>query len=106
MDKTRKKNIHVMAEKKRRNWYIHLLIFAILQLVFFIFDNRFSWSIFGLNDIGEWFVSDFTSLKEGVQIYDSQPLNSLLVIWGIVLLIDTIITLYFMIRIRGNGKTE
>lgn len=88
MTKKNKKADRTQSRKSQFIWYIHIFIFAIVQLVFFIFDGDIGrdWDINGLNSIGEWVVFN-NPLREWVQIHKSQPLNGVTATWGIVLLI-------------------
>lgn len=96
-----KKNIkqhgRALARKKRRVWYIHLLIFAIVQLVFSIFDGSSDWLIFNLNSSGEWLVYDLNPLGDWFQFYDSQKINLLNFIWVIALIIHGLGSLSYTI---------
>ncbi|AVD57090.1 MULTISPECIES: YfzA family protein [Heyndrickxia] len=86
------KNGHANAAKKRYGWYIHLLIFVLAQLVFFIFDNvSASKNIFNLNDYGKWSVSAISPIYDWLQIYKSPQFNLIFVIWGAILIIDGLI---------------
>ncbi|WP_404452218.1 hypothetical protein LG329_17960 [Virgibacillus necropolis] len=101
-NKIKKKYGRAHARKKRRGWYIHLLIFVIVQLVFSTFDGFSDWPIFNLNPYGEWFVYDLNPLGEWFQIYKSQEINLLNFIWVITLIIHGLGSLSYTIWPRKD----
>lgn len=98
MTKKNKKADGRRSRKPQFIWYIHIFIFAIVQLVFFIFDGDIGrdWDIIGLNSIGEWAVFN-NPLREWVQIHNSQPLNGITASWGIVLLLHGALVIFHII---------
>lgn len=86
-----------LARKKRRVWYIHLLIFVIVQLVFSTFDGSSDWLIFNLNSSGQWLVNDLDPLGDWFQFYDSPKINLLNFVWGIALIMHGLSSLFYTI---------
>ena len=94
MARKNKKSARTKARKSRFIWYIHILIFTIVQLVFFILDGDIGrdWDINGLNSMGNWVVFN-NPLREWVQIHNSQPLNGITATWGILLLLHGVLVI-------------
>ena len=103
-DGSEQKAVPVDAKIKRRRFYIHLIIFAIAQITFFIMDGYSHWTIFNLNPIGEWVEVNLSHLWKWVQIYDYEMFNLLTVTWVIVLLIGGLVS-FFHNFLSKRGKS-
>ncbi|WP_211748198.1 hypothetical protein [Paenibacillus sp. Marseille-Q4541] len=68
-------------------WYMHLCIFALAQLLFFVFDDYDTWHAFKLNPMGEWILFNLNSFLDFVLIHKSNQLNGVTLLWGILVLI-------------------
>lgn len=81
-------------KRKKFGWLIHLVIFLIIQFVFFRLDGYSGWHIFRLNPQGEWAVDKLSPLVEWFQLYEYEYFNLVTVGWGVVLIIDILASLY------------
>lgn len=83
------------AKKKRRNWFIHLIIFMMGQFAFFILDDYAHWTIFNLNPLGEWIEANLSHLWSWIQLYEFHLFNLVTMIWGLLVIIDGIMLLFY-----------
>jgi len=67
--------------KWRFSWFMHLLLFVFFQSIFSIFDESKVWVIFNLNKRGEQVVSSLHLLFDKFQMYNSEQLNYVTVVW-------------------------
>lgn len=73
--------------KWRFSWWMHLVLFASFQVVFMLFDGSEIWIVLGMNELGEWFISEFHVLFDWFQLYHTEQLNYVTVVWGGALII-------------------
>lgn len=89
-----KSDNRTVARKKRKNWFIHLIIFVLAQIAFLIVDNYVTWLNFNLNPLGEWAKANFFDHFSGwVNIYKIETFNWMTAIWGILLIIHGLISI-------------
>lgn len=81
------------SSKYRFAWLIHLLVFVMAQVIFTFFDGAKVWMIFNLNDMGKKGVAYFDWLFGSFQVYDSEQLNFVTVVWIIALVLHGIETI-------------
>lgn len=89
-----------VTRKKRGSWFVHLIVFVVVQIGFFLRENL-EWTIFDLNNVGLWFEETMPPIK-WMQLYDLKILNYVTLIWGILLLLDGLLT----IRKNVNSRRE
>src|SRR5699024_372212 len=92
---TKTKNNRVSARKKRVKWYLHVLIFAVMQFVFYTLDGYNGWHIFNLNSLGEKAVQFLSPLVEWFAVYENPHFNLVTVVWGIILIINGLLSLFY-----------
>lgn len=83
--------VEQIPSKKRFSWLLHLLLFALFQITFILFDGSEVWIIFNLNKTGEWVVSHLDWLFTKFQMYNSGQLNIVTVVWGSLLILHIVI---------------
>ncbi|WP_055105646.1 YfzA family protein [Paenibacillus ihumii] len=79
--------------KWRFSWLVHFLLFVCFQVIFIVFDESKIWMIFKLNSTGERVVSSLHQLFDKFQLYNTEQLNYVTVVW------IGILTLHGLIRI-------
>lgn len=82
------------ARKKRVMWYIHLLIFIIIQFVFHTLDGYNGWHIFQLNPLGEKAVQFLSPFVGWFPVYENPHFNLVTIIWGIILIISGLLSFF------------
>lgn len=105
MSKINDKESGSRAKKARILWYIHSVIFAIAQITFMTSDGQTHWTLFGLNPFGEWAALN-NPLREWVQIYDDQKLNGFTAIWGLILIIHSLVAISYIFWPDKKGKSN
>lgn len=80
------------TKKKRGRWFVHLVVFVMVQVIFYLRDT-FGWKIFNLNNVGLWFEETVRPIT-WLQLYDLQILNYITLVWGVLLLLDGILSFY------------
>ncbi|SET47095.1 YfzA-like protein [Oceanobacillus limi] len=94
-----------IPRKKRRTWYIHLFIFAIVQILLLIFEGASDWLIFNLNPVGEWVLATIP-IAEWVPLHNNESINFLTAVWGIVVILHGIVSFSYMIWPRESKSTH
>lgn len=90
---------HTQTKIRQYGWYIHLLIFVMVQLIFFAFDDVTGWkNIFNLNAGGEWVVSKLSPIWEWFHLYNKPQFNLITVVWGSILIIGGLIRIFGVFR--------
>ncbi|MDY0409664.1 hypothetical protein ACFFIS_05580 [Virgibacillus soli] len=92
------------GRKSRMIWYVHLVVFVIFQIGFFISQDFVVWKVFNLNQFGEWFVSKLTFL-EWIQIHDLKQFNDVTGVWGITLIIHGLCSFIYSFWPRKEKPT-
>ena len=69
------------SSKYRFAWLIHLLVFVMAQVIFTLFDGAKIWMIFNLNDVGKKALEYVDWLFGFFQVYESEQLNFVTVVW-------------------------
>ena len=106
---TKTKYNRVSARKKRVKWYLHVLIFAVIQFVFYTLDGYNGWHIFNLNPLGEKAVQFLSPFIDWFQIYEYPYFKLVTVIWGVILIIDGVHSFFYpvwskrKISVRNNN---
>lgn len=93
-----------VSSKKRYEWFVHILVFTVVQGIFLIFDGYEGWHIFYLNDMGKRVVHRLTPLTENFRIYESTALNTVTVIWGIWLVLHGVVCMIKNFRDKREAE--
>ncbi|MFC7372480.1 hypothetical protein ACFQPF_12445 [Fictibacillus iocasae] len=88
-----------LAKQERKHFAIHLAIFCIAHLAFFF--------LFGLHDqLSEHLsLQEIYNSKEGLYPFNNTAINNLSRIWGIILLVDAIISLSYTVFPKEEKKS-